>query len=172
MVKAYVALVGVVAAARVAELVVSAQHMRRTRARGGVEEGAGDYPMMVATHAGFLAACPLEVWLLHRPWIPALGLPMLALLGGAFALRYWAISTLGDRWCTRVIYVPGDPLVTGGPYRWLRHPNYVAVGVEFAALPLVHTAWLTAILFGAIQALVLRRRIVTENVVLAKWGRG
>ncbi len=171
MVKTYAALVGLVAAARVAELVVSARHARRSRARGGVEEGASHYPIMVATHAGFLAACPLEVWLLKRPFIPALGMPMLALLAGAVALRYWSIATLGDRWCTRVIVVPGDQLVSAGPYRWLRHPNYTAVVVEFVALPLAHTAWMTAVGFSVLNAFVLRRRIATENRALAKWAR-
>ena len=172
MVKAYAALVGIVAAARVAELVVSARHVPRSRVRAGIEAGASDYPMMVATHAGFLAACPLEVWLFRRPFIPALGVPMLALLVGAVAIRYWSIATLGDRWCTRVIVVPGDRLVSAGPYRWLRHPNYTAVVVEFVALPLVHTAWMTAVAFSALNAFVLRRRISAENAALARWARG
>ncbi|MGE5358839.1 MAG: isoprenylcysteine carboxyl methyltransferase family protein [Bacteroidales bacterium] len=171
MVKAYFALVALVASARVAELVVSARHVRRSRARGGVELGARDYPAMVATHAAFLAACPLEVWWFGRPWIPALGVPMLCLVAAAFALRYWSIATLGDRWCTRVIVVPGDRLVRRGPYRWLRHPNYTAVVVEFVALPLVHTAWMTAIGFSALHAFVLHRRVTTENAALARWGR-
>jgi methyltransferase len=169
MVNAYVVLVGVVAAARLGELVVSARHVARSRARGGIEEGAGDYPAMVATHAAFLAACPLEVWWFGRPWIPGLGIPMLCLLAAAFTLRYWAIATLGDRWCTRVIVVPGDRVIRAGPYRWLRHPNYLAVVTEFVALPLVHTAWLTAVVFSAVHAVVLHRRITTENAALSKW---
>ena len=80
-----------------------------------------------------------------RPFIPWLGWSMLVLVVLAQALRWWCIRTLGVRWNTRVIVVPGLPLVTGGPYRWLRHPNYVAVVVEGIALPLVHTAWVTAV---------------------------
>ena len=169
MVTWYAGLVVLVAAARIVELKISADHVRRARARGGIEAGAGHYPMMVALHAGFLAACPIEAWLLDRRWIPALGFPMLGLLGGAFAVRCWAIATLGDRWSTRVICVPGDRLVASGPYRWMRHPNYVAVAVEFVALPLVHTAWLTAIVFSALNAIVLRTRIRIEHDALARY---
>ena len=111
------------------------------------ETGQGHYPAMVALHTGLLAACPAEVWLADRPFVPALAWPMLAVLAAAQALRWWCIHTLGPRWNTRVIVVPGLPLVTGGPYRWrwLRHPNYVAVVAEGVALPLVHTAWVTAV---------------------------
>jgi len=85
---------------------------------------------MVAVHAGFLAAAPLEVFLLGRPFVPALGLPMLALVAATVALRWWVVAALGERWCTRVIVPPGAPLVTAGPYRFLRHPNYLAVALE------------------------------------------
>src|SRR6185503_20091073 len=114
------------------------------------------YPWMVATHGSFLVACPLEVIGFDRPFVPLLGGPMLALLVGAMALRYWAIATLGRRWTTRVVVVPGLPVVTGGPYRFMRHPNYLAVVLEVAALPLVHTAWVTALVWSAANALVLR----------------
>ncbi len=100
---------------------------------------------MVALHTALFVGCLLEVPLADRPFLPWLGWPMLALLVGAHALRWWCIRTLGPQWNTRVIRVPGAPLVTGGPYRWLRHPNYVAVVVEGFALPLVHTAWITAL---------------------------
>jgi methyltransferase len=84
------------------------------------------------------------------------------------ALRYWAISTLGDRWTTRIFVVPGEPPVVGGPYRYLRHPNYLAVIAEVAALPLVHTAWLTAGLGSLANALVLRARIRAEEAALSQ----
>ncbi|MBP1635001.1 MAG: Isoprenylcysteine carboxyl methyltransferase family protein [Acidobacteria bacterium] len=163
---AYNVLVIAVAAERVVELLISARNGRRARARGAVEAGRGHYPVMVAVHAAFLAACPLEVWRLHRPWLPALGLPMLALVVGAQALRYWVVRTLHGRWTTRVLYVPGDPLVTGGPYRWMRHPNYLAIVIEMAALPLVHTAWIAAVVFSAANAALLRRRIAAEERLL------
>ncbi len=94
---------------------------------------------------------------------------MLGVLCGSMALRYWVVLTLGDRWTTRVVYVPGDALVAKGPFRWLRHPNYVAVAAEVAALPLVHGAWLTAIGYSAANALALRRRIEIENDTLRKY---
>ncbi|HSK10093.1 MAG TPA: isoprenylcysteine carboxylmethyltransferase family protein [Vicinamibacterales bacterium] len=164
---AYTALVVAVGVERLLELLISARNERRARARGAVEAGRGHYPAMVALHASFLAACPLEVWALHRPWRPALGVPMVAVLLAAGATRYWVIHALRGRWTTRVLYVPGDPLVTAGPYRWLRHPNYVAIVAEMAALPLVHGAWLTAAVFSAANALVLRRRIAAEERLIA-----
>ncbi len=91
---------------------------------------------------------------------------MLLLLAATMGLRYWAISSLGDRWTTRVFVVPGEPPVAKGPYRWLRHPNYLAVIVEVAALPLVHTAWWTAVAFSAGNLLVLRTRIRVEEEAL------
>ena len=151
---------------RLAELAWSARNARRLRALGGVEAGAGHYPVMVAVHAGFLAAAPLEVLVLGRPFVPALGLPMLALYLGTLALRWWVIATLGERWCTRVIAVPGAPLVTGGPFRFLPHPNYLAVAIEIPALALIHTAWLTALVFGSLNGLVLKTRIRVEDEAL------
>jgi methyltransferase len=90
-----------------------------------------------------------------RPFLPWLGWPMLALVVASQALRWWCVATLGHQWNTRVIVVPGLPLVSAGPYRWLRHPNYVAVVVEVVALPLVHTAWVTALVFTLANAAVL-----------------
>ena len=114
---------------------------------------------MVLLHTGLLVAAPLEVVLADRPFLPWLGWPMLAVVLAAQALRWWCIATLGVRWNTRVIVVPGLPLVTGGPYRWLRHPNYVAVVAEGIALPLVHTAWVTALVFTVLNAWLLTVRI-------------
>jgi methyltransferase len=122
---------------------------------------------MVALHTGLLVGCPAEVWLADRPFVPALAWPMLAALAGAQALRWWCIGTLGPRWNTRVMVVPGLPLVTSGPYRLLRHPNYVAVVAEGVALPLVHTAWVTAAVFTVFNAALLTVRIRCENRALA-----
>jgi methyltransferase len=164
----YTILVAAVAVMRLVELSVARRHLRWARERGGVETGAGHYPVMVALHSGLLVGCLAEVWLAGRPFIPALGWPMLALLVGAHALRWWCIRTLGPQWNTRVIRVPGMSLVTGGPYRWLQHPNYVAVVVEGFALPLVHTAWVTALAFTVLNALLLRVRLRVENEALAE----
>lgn len=162
----YTFFVAAIAIQRLLEVRVSSRNMRRALARGGIEAGAAHYPAMVALHAAFLGSCAIEVKWLERPWISALGLPMLGLVVGAMALRYWVIASLDGRWTTRVVYVPGDKLVTTGPFRWLRHPNYVAVVTEIAAIPLVHTAWLTAIVFTIANAAVLARRIGVEERLL------
>lgn len=155
---------------RLVELFVSRRHEKALFARGGKEAGAEHFPLMVVFHTLFLIACPLEVFLLERPFVPALGLPMLALLAGAMALRYWAIATLGEHWTARVIVVPGAPPVTGGPYRFARHPNYLAVVVEMFAMPLVHTAWVTAVVASLGNAAILRLRIRAEEEALAAAG--
>ena len=160
-------LVALVALGRGVELVIAERNRRRLLARGAVEAGAGHYPSMVALHAAWLVAAPAEVWLLDRPFLPWLAFPMLALFALATALRWWVIATLGERWTTRILVLPEAPLVTGGPYRFLRHPNYLAVVVELAALPLVHTAWLTALLASAANAALLAVRITVEERALA-----
>ncbi|MBX9397416.1 hypothetical protein K4749_28475 [Streptomyces sp. TRM72054] len=162
----YVLLVLAVAAERVAELVVARRNAAWTLARAGVEHGRGHYPVMVALHTGLLACCLLEPALADRPFLPALGWPMLALALLAQALRWWCITTLGPYWNTRVIVVPGARLVGAGPYRFLRHPNYLAVVVEIAALPLVHSAWLTATAFTVANAILLTVRVRCENAAL------
>jgi len=159
-------LIAAVALERLGELAISRRHEKALRARGAVEAGAGHYPVMVAIHAALLLAAPAEVWLLDRPFLPWLGWPMLALVAATMALRYWVIATLGERWATRVLVLPGAPLVAAGPYRFLRHPNYLAVAVEVVALPLVHTAWLTALVCGAANLAILARRIRVEDAAL------
>jgi len=163
----FLLLIAAVAVERLVELVVSRRHERALRARGAVEAGASHYPLMVALHAALLAGAPAEVLLLDRPFLPWLGWPMLALVAATMTLRYWVIATLGERWTTRVLVLPGAPLVARGPYRWLRHPNYLAVTVEVFALPLVHTAWLTALVCGAANLAVLALRTRVENAALA-----
>ncbi len=164
--------IAAVALERLAELVVAQRHARWAFARGGVELGRGHYPPMVVLHTGLLIACVAEAHLADRPFVPALGWTAFALAVGSQALRWWCIATLGPQWNTRVIVVPGLPLVTRGPYRFLRHPNYVAVVVEGAALPLVHSARLTAAVFTAANALLLRIRLRVENQALAASAAG
>lgn len=165
-------LVALTAVERLAELVVSARNARWSFARGGVESGRGHFPAMVALHTGLLLACVIEVHAADRPFLPWLGWPALALVLASQGLRWWCIATLGPRWNTRVIVVPGLPLVHRGPYRWLSHPNYVAVVVEGIALPLVHTAWVTALGFTVLNAvLLLGFRIPAEERALAAAGR-
>lgn len=163
----YTLLLLAVGAERVAELVVARRNAAWSLARAGVEHGRGHYPAMVSLHSSLLLCCFLEPVLAHRPYVPALGWPMLSLVVLAQALRWWCITTLGRSWNTRVIVVPGTRLVRAGPYRFLRHPNYVAVVVEIAALPLVHSAWLTAAAFTVANAALLTVRIRCENTALA-----
>jgi methyltransferase len=162
----FVLLIAAVALERLVELVISRRHERALRARGAVEAGASHYPLMVAVHAALLAGAPAEVLLLDRPFLPWLGWPMLALVAATMALRYWVVATLGERWTTRVLVLRDAPLVAGGPYRLLRHPNYLAVTLEVFALPLVHTAWITALACGAANLAVLATRIRVENAAL------
>jgi methyltransferase len=163
----YSLLIAAIAVERVAELVVSKRNLAWSRARGGSEFGAEHYPVMVVLHAGLLVGCLLEQIALHRPFISALAWPMLAFVLAAQGLRWWCITTLGPQWNTRVVVVPGAPRVTGGPYRFVSHPNYVAVIAEGVALPLVHTAWLTALLFTVLNAALLTTRIHVEDTALA-----
>lgn len=160
-------LVVLVAVERLVELVVARRHERWLLQRGAVEFGAAHYPFMVALHTGLLVGALVEVWVVDPPFLPVLGWTMFVLVLAAQALRWWCIRTLGQRWTTRVFVVPGLPLVRGGPYRFLNHPNYVAVAVEGAALPLVHTAWIAALAFTVLNAVLMAVRIRIESGALA-----
>jgi methyltransferase len=164
----YTALVALVGVERLAELVVAKRNLAWSLARGGRETGFGHYPFMVALHTGLLIGCVVEVWVADRSFVPSVGWVMLALLIASQALRWWCIRTLGPQWNTRIIVVPNRPKISGGPYRWFSHPNYVAVVVEGFALPLVHDAWITAAVFSALNAILLTVRIRSENTALAE----
>ncbi|WP_182525511.1 isoprenylcysteine carboxyl methyltransferase family protein [Nocardioides dongkuii] len=151
---------------RVAELVVSQRNAAWAFARGGVETGRGHYPVMVLIHTGLLVGCLVEAWLADREFLPALGWTMLALVVLSQVVRWWCIGTLGHQWNTRVIVVPGLPLVSSGPYRFLPHPNYLVVVLEGLALPLVHSAWVAAAVFTVANAALLRVRIRAEERAL------
>lgn len=163
---AYLVLLGLVVAQRLHELGRADRNAKAALARGGREVGQRHYPVMVLLHTAFLVSCVVEVVALDRAFPGALGW---AALGGAAAaqlLRLWAISTLGERWTTRVVHIPGDRPVTAGPYRFVRHPNYVAVVLEMACIPLIHGAYLTAIVFSVSNALLLFVRIRAEEAAL------
>ena len=162
----YAFLIVAVAVERVSELVVAKRNLTWSRALGAVEFGAAHYPWMVVLHIGLLTGCLIETAGLHRPFIPALGWPMLGVVVAAQGLRWWCITRLGRQWNTRVVVVPGATRVTDGPYRFLSHPNYCAVVAEGVALPMVHTAWVTALVFTMLNAAVLRTRIKIENAAL------
>ncbi len=166
----YLGLLGAVTVERIVELLLSKRNARIAFARGAVEFGLPHYRVMTAFHTAFLLACAAEPLILQREFPGVLGWISLAVVIAAQSLRYWAISTLGDRWNTRVIVEPGVAPVTGGPYRFLKHPNYVAVVLEMLALPLIHGGFLTAVVFSLGNAALLIVRIQVEEQALGdKW---
>jgi len=163
---AFTGLVLLIGLQRISELVLSRRNLRWCQQHGGVEYGSGHYPFMVVLHIGLLAGALLEVHLGHREIYPWLAWPMLTLVVASQGLRWWSIRSLGPRWNTRVIVVPGLPLVEDGPYRWCRHPNYLAVVIEGFALPLVGSAWITASVFTVLNIPLLAVRIRAEERAL------
>lgn len=164
----YLLLLAGTAAERFVELGVSVRNARWAFAHGGRESGRGHFPPMVALHTALIAACALEPLLAGRPFLTAVAVPAAVLALASQALRWWCIRTLGTRWNTRIVVVPGLPLVRRGPYRLLPHPNYVAVVVEGIALPLVGSAWVTALAFTVLNAvLLLGFRIPAEERALS-----
>ena len=155
------AIVGFIAAQRLAELALATRNTRRLRARGAVEAGAGHYPAIVALHIAWLAAMMLAV----APETPA-NLPLLAVFIALQAGRVWVIAALGERWTTRVIVLPGAPLVACGPYRYVKHPNYLIVCAEIAVVPLIFGAWWIALLFSVLNLAMLWHRIRVEDAAL------
>jgi methyltransferase len=163
----FAALVVLVGLERLAELVVSKRNAAWSMAHGGHETGQGHYPVMVVLHTGLLVGALVEAYV-RRPDVPVtLAVVATLLVLVSQGLRWWCIATLGRRWNTRVIVVPGLAPVTSGPYRFLSHPNYVAVVLEGLALPLVHAAWITALVFSVLNAALLTVRLRVENAALA-----
>ena len=165
-VKAYLAVVAAVALLRVAELVISVRHRRALAAAGAAAVHEPHFKWMAVLHTAILAGAALEVVALHRPFVAALAVPAMLLLVAATWTRWWVIQTLGPHWNVGVMDSTRQGVVDTGPYRWVRHPNYTAVFVELLALPLVHTAWITAIAGGIAHVFVLRARIAAEDRVL------
>jgi methyltransferase len=165
---AYFLFLAAVGAERLFEMRLSRRHAGWAFERGGKEFAAERFSIMKLLHVALLVSCAAEVAIFRRPFLPLLGYPMLGCALGAMALRYWAVLTLGPYWNVRVIVVPGATPVTSGPYRYLRHPNYVAVITEGVAIPLVHTAFLTAIWFTLLNAWALRDRIRGEEAALTE----
>jgi methyltransferase len=146
---------------RLGELVLARHNTRALLARGGIEIGARHYPWIVAVHAAWLIA----LWILGRDReVDLLALALFVVLQG---LRIWILATLGTRWTTRIIVLPGEKLVAGGPYRYLSHPNYAVVASEIAVLPLALHLPVVAVLFTVLHAIVLAIRIRAETRALA-----
>ena len=156
---------------RLFELRLSRRNERRMRQRGGREHTPETYHWIVTLHAAWFAAMLLEVFAGRRRFRPRLAAWALSLFAAGQALRLTAIRTLGWRWSTRVMTVPGEAPVRHGIYRYMRHPNYLGVELEILAAPLLHSAYLTSAVFGVANALLLRTRIRREEQALDAYGR-
>jgi methyltransferase len=166
MTNAYLALLTLVGLGRLIELRISRRNQRKLEAQGVRKIAEPHFRWMVLLHAGVLAGAAAEVILLHRPLIPTLAIVMLALFVLANVLRWWVIRTLAGHWNVEVMASSRVGVVTAGPYRWVRHPNYVAVVVEVFSLPLIHTAWITALVGSLTNLEILRRRLRVEEGTL------
>lgn len=166
--RAYLLIVAALAAERVLELALSARNRKIALAAGAIEYGHDHYVFMSAFHVLFLLALVLEKVWLRPPFPPVIGWIAVGGAVAAQALRYWAVATLGARWNTRIIIFPNAAPVTIGPYHYLRHPNYLAVIIEMACVPMIGGCWLTAIVFSLGNAVVLTVRIREEEQSLGK----
>ncbi len=158
-------IVGFLVVQRLAELCFARRNHRALRARGAVEVGRGHYPAMVALHAGWLLALPATI-----DSRTAVSLPLLAVFVLLECGRVWVIATLGSRWTTRIVVLPGAAPIRSGPYRYVRHPNYVIVCGEMAVVPLMFGAWILAATASVLNLLVLRARLRVENTALEQFG--
>ncbi len=161
------AIAGFLVVERLAELAFATRNARRMLARGAIESGARHYPLFILLHAAWLVALVLTV-----PADTAINLPLLAAFAALQGVRLWVITSLGERWTTRVIVPPGEPPVTKGPYRYMKHPNYAVVVAEIAVVPLMFGAWATAALFSVLNLALLRHRIRVEEAALGASRRG
>ncbi len=166
MTNAYLVLLAAVGIGRLAELRVSRRNQRELGKKGVRKVREPHFRWMVIVHGGILVGAALEVTLLHRPLITVLAIPMIVLFLLANLLRWWVIRTLAGYWNVEVMASSRLGVVSSGPYRWVRHPNYVAVVAEIFALPMIHTAWITALVGTVADLEILRRRIRVEDGVL------
>ncbi|HTR62512.1 MAG TPA: isoprenylcysteine carboxylmethyltransferase family protein [Candidatus Binataceae bacterium] len=164
----YLGVIAALAAERGVELAIAQRNAARAFAAGAIEAGQGHYPAMVVFHSAFLVACVIERVMRGHGAPPAIA--AIAVIAELFAqfLRYWVIFTLGSRWNTRIIVLPNAPPVTGGPFRFLRHPNYVAVAIEMIAVPMIGGAWITAIAFSVGNGILMMFRIPAEERAMGK----
>jgi methyltransferase len=166
MTAAYLALLALVGLERLFELRISRRNQQKLEKQGVRKIAEPHFRWMVFTHASVLVCAAAEVILLHRPLIPLLAMSMAGLFIFANALRWWVIRTLAGHWNVEVMASSRVGVVTSGPYRWVRHPNYVAVVIELFSLPMIHTAWITALAGTLANLEILRRRLRVEEGVL------
>lgn len=166
---AYLGLLLLLVIERLFELRLSKHNAAWAFERGGVERGQGHFRWVKLLHTALFFACVAEVVVLERVFSPAVGGAMLGVAILAQALRYWAIGSLGRHWNVRVIVVPGAKAIRRGPYRYMRHPNYLAVVLEGIAVPLIHSAFITAIAFTVLNAVLLSVRIRCEEEALSEF---
>jgi methyltransferase len=162
----YLVLLLGVAALRLVELRISRLHQQQMAARGARRIADPKFRWMVLVHSGVLVGAACEVVFLKRPLIPWLAAVMFLLFLAANAVRWWVIRTMGQHWNVQVVDSTQLGVVTSGPFRYVRHPNYAAVFMEMLALPLVHTAWITALAGTLAHVLVLAQRLSAEERVL------
>jgi methyltransferase len=162
----FLALLLAVGSLRLVEMRISKQHQKEMAARGAARVDEPKFRWMVLLHTAVLIGASLEVVFLKRPFILWLAAPMLAIFIAANALRWWVIRSLGEHWNVQVVDSTRLGVVTNGPFRYVRHPNYAAVFSELLALPLIHTAWITAIAGAIAHVGVLAQRLSTEERVL------
>lgn len=163
---AFLGLLVAVALLRLVELRISRNHQKEMIARGAAKVDEPRFRWMVVLHTALLIGAGLEVVLLKRPFIPALAAPMFVIFLAANGVRWWVIRTLGNHWNVQVMDSTSLGVITSGPFRYVRHPNYAAVFSEMVALPLIHTAWITAAVGALAHVVVLSLRLATEERVL------
>ena len=150
---------------RVSELILAGRNERAVRGMGALEYDENGYRTIVLMHAAFFVSLAAEYFLLNRT-LNTYWPQLITIFLAAQALRYWAIASLGKFWNTKILVVPGAPPVGKGPYRYLKHPNYIAVAIEMAVIPLIFSCYITCVLFSALNLLALRRRIKIEESAL------
>ena len=155
-------ILGLVVLERLAELALAASNARWLRAQGAIEIGAAHYPLFILLHGSWFAAMAIAV-----PADQPVQWPLIAVFVLLQAGRAWVLLTLGSYWTTRIITLPDRPLIAGGPYRWLRHPNYLIVAIEIPLLPLAFGAWKVALIWGALNGLLLAYRVRIEETALS-----
>jgi methyltransferase len=156
------AIIAAVVLQRLGEVAYAARNTRALKAQGGIEIGASHYPLMVALHAGWLIAIVVAL-----PSPPQFNVATFAIFLVMQMLRFWVLKALGPYWTTRIISVPDAPLIRTGPYRYVRHPNYIIVAIEIAMLPLSFGEWRVAVAFSILNALMLAWRIHVEETALS-----